>query len=189
MANNYSVVYGWLDKKYSSPVGCDEVPEYSYIKEKKVDLDANGKKAGEHEEIVFKCTGAHSQSEVINSYRSTTELKEIFKRYMAGDTSVLQKRVGEYLDIVGCPDNLLDAQLAVKNGEQLWDTMPSDIKEKYDNNVEKFISAAVTGKLYEDFNIDKDKLSKAEETTKAQADEISQLKAQIAEMQKGVKYE
>ena len=189
MANNYSVVYGWLDKKFTSPVGCDEVPEYSYVKEKVIDKDINGKKVGEHEEIVFKCTGAHSQKEYINSFRSTTELKEIFKRYMAGDTSVLEKRVGDYLDIVGCPESLLDAQLMLKNGEVLWNKLPADIKEKYDNNVELFINAAVSGKLYEDFNIDKDKISKVEEANKAQADEISQLKAQIAEMQKGVKYE
>lgn len=196
MPNNYSVVYGWLDKKYTSPAGCDEVPDYSYVKEKVIDKDVSGKKVGEHEEIVFMCTGAHSQKEYINSFRSTTELKEIFKRYMAGDTSVLEKRVGDYMDTVGCPESLLDAQLMLKNGEVLWNQLPSDVKEKYDNDVEKFINAAISGKLYEDFNIDKSKLAdseaavkKAEETAKAQADEISRLNAQIAELQKGVKYE
>lgn len=189
MAENYSVVFGF-QKRFLASRGSDQIPEYAYIKEKVIDKDTEGKKVGEHEEIVFKCVGSHSQSELVNSYRSTADIKEIFKRYISGDTSVLTKRVGEYLDTVGCPDNLLDAQLMLKNGELLWQKLPTDIKEKYGNNVEKFIEAAYSGKLYDDFSIDKESLkAEAAKVQAAQADEIADLKKQIDDLKRGVKYE
>lgn len=189
MAIKFKTAYGEYENDYT-PHGSKLIPEYGYIKKVVDDLDLNGKKVGSHEEIVFDIIGEINVQEQIDSYRSTTEIKEIFKRYIAGDTSVITQRVGEYLDTVGCPETLLDAQLMMKNGDILWNNLPADMKEKYDNNVDLFLQAAASGKLYDDFNIDRENLQKdAANTIQQKDDEITELRKQIADMQKGVKYE
>ena len=116
MAENYSVIYGWTDKKFYTPIGSDDKPIYGYVKKKVDDLDDSGKKVGSHDEIVFEQIGTESISDYINSFNDTTDIKKIFERYQMGDVSVLTKRVGDYVDTVGCPESLLDAQLMLKNG-------------------------------------------------------------------------
>ena len=103
MAAKFKTAYG-VYKNSPTPSGSDIQPEFGYVKKVVDEFDANGKKTGSHEEIVFGCTGSHSISEEINSYRSSTEIKEIMKRYTAGDMSVLTRRVGDYLDTLGCPE-------------------------------------------------------------------------------------
>lgn len=177
----------WLVRECpATPCGSDDIPEFGYVKKVIDDFDLNGKKVGSHEEIVFEQTGKHSQSEYINSFRSTTDIKEIFKRYQAGDVSVLEKRIGEYADTVGAPESLLDAKLMLMNGEKIWNEIPASMKEKYDNSVEKFITAAMNGELNADLASSQEEIKKA---ASVQSDEIAELRKQIEEIKGGVKYE
>ena len=144
----FKTAYGVYENE-PTPIGSDEKPVFGYVKKVVDDLDSNGKKVGSHEEIVFEQTGTESVSEYINSFTDTTDIKKIFERYQMGDVSVLTKRVGEYVDTVGCPETLLDAQLMLKNGSQVFDSIPASIKEKFDNNVEKFINACSDGTVWD----------------------------------------
>ena len=181
---SYSVIYGYSDNKgLFTPCGSDDAPDFGYVKEKVDDFDANGKKIGSHEELVFKQVGSHSIQEYISSFDDTTDIKKIFERYQAGDVSVLTKRVGEYLDTLGSPESLLDAQLMFKNGESLFNQLPADIKNKYDNDPLKFVQGAMSGELGEYFDI-------AKNESKAKDDELAQLRAKVEELEKGgIKYE
>ena len=168
---------------FSTPVGSDDAPDFGFVKKKVDDYDANGKKIGSHDELVFDQVGTHSISEYINSFNDTTDIKKIFEKYQAGDVSVLTRRVGEYIDTLGCPETLLDAQLMLKNGQILFDQLPADIREKYENNVEKFIQGAMSGELGEFFDLSKNE-------SKAKDDELAQLRAKVEEYEKGgIKYE
>ena len=186
MAENYSVIYGWIGKKFTTPAGSDDEPIFGYVKKKVDDLDENGKKVGSHEEIVFEQTGTQSISEYINSFTDTTDIKKIFERYQMGDVSVLTKRVGDYVDTVGCPDTLLDAQLMLKNGSQLFDSIPAEIREKFDNDPEKFVQASIDGTVFEKSGLPK-QVEEDKKTISSQQDEISRLKSIIEEG--GLKYE
>ena len=110
-----------------TPCGSDEKPVFGYVKKVIDDLDDNGKKVGSHEEIVFEQTGSESICEYINSFEDTTDIKKIFERYQMGDVSVLTKRVGDFVDTVGCPETLLDAQLMLKNGDKLFNEIKSNV--------------------------------------------------------------
>lgn len=181
---SYSVIYGFSENKgLFTPCGSDDAPDFGYVKKKIDDFDANGKKIGSHDEIVFEKIGSHSIKEYINSFNDTTDIKKIFEKYQAGDISVLTRRVGEFVDSVGAPETLLDAKLMMMNGEKLYGDLPVDIKNKYDNSVDKFIEACFNGKIYEDFPQTGEKLDKANQ------DEIASLKAQLEELKGGVKYE
>lgn len=170
----------------TTPSGSDDAPDFGYVKKTVDDFDLNGKKVGSHEELVFEQVGSHSISEYVNSFRSSTDIKEIFKRYQAGDTSVLEKKIGDYVDTVGAPESLVDAKLMLMNGEKLWNELPSTLKDKYDNSVDKFIEAAMSGKLS---GVLAETVSQQDDFTKKQADEIAELRKQIDEIKGGVKYE
>lgn len=172
-------------KNAFTPVGSDDVPEFGYIKK-----EVNGV-----EEIVFEQIGFHSQSEYINSFADSVDLKKLMERYSAGDITVLSKRVGEYMDSVGIPDNLLDAKLMIQNGENAFSELPASIKEQFGNDPMKFIQACQDGSIKnvisgldqtlensQEINFETNK--KLNESNK----KIEELQAQIAEL-KGVKYE
>ena len=170
----------------STPVGSDEKPVFGYVKKVVNDLDDNGKKVGSHEEIVFEKTGSESISEFINSFEDTTDIKKIFERYQMGDVSVLSKRVGEYVDSVGCPETLLDAQLMLKNGDKLFNDLPASIKEKFNNDVGQFVQAAQDGTLFEKSGLPQ-QVEEDKKTISTQQDEITRLKSLLDEG--GIKYE
>ena len=180
---------------FTTPVGSDEKPEFGYVKEMVADNVDSGKKVGEHEEIVFKQTGSSSISEYINSFNDTTDIKKIFARYQMGDVSVLSKRVGEFIDSVGCPETLLDAQLAMKNGDKVFSELPASVREKFDSDPLKFVQACQDGTIaqyLEAYDITlNNAVDSGHETYKELQEsnkKIEELQAQIAEL-KGVKYE
>ena len=185
MADKFKTAYG-LYQNVSTPVGSDDKPTFSYIKKTVDDLDDSGKKVGSHEEIVFEQTGTESISEYINSFTDTTDIKKIFERYQMGDVSVLTKRVGDYVDTVGCPESLLDAQLMLKNGTKLFDEIPASIREKFDNDPEKFVQSAIDGTLFEKSGLPQ-QAEEDKKTISTQQDEITRLKKILDEG--GIKYE
>lgn len=189
MANNFISAYG-PKPVIKTPVGSDIKPEFGYVKKIVDDFDNEGKKAGSHEEIVFEQTGTSSISEYINSFTDTTDIKKIYERYQVGDVSVLTKRVGDFIDTLGCPDNLLDAKLMLMNGSKAFDELPASIKEKYDNDALKFVEACQNGSISQVISGLNNQVVEGEKATKTQADEIAELRAQIASLQKGgVDYE
>ena len=181
----FKTAYGVYQNE-STPVGSPERPVFAYVKKTIDDLDDNGKKVGSHEEIVFEQVGTENIDEYINSFNDTTDIKKIFERYQMGDVSVLTKRVGDFVDTVGCPETLLDAQLMLKNGTQLFDSIPSPIREKFDNDPEKFIQAASDGTLWEKAGLTRD-VQEDKKTISSQQDEITRLKSLLDEG--GIKYE
>lgn len=175
-------------KNASTPVGSDDVPEFGYFKE------IVDKESGK-EEIVFKQIGFHSQSEYINSFADSVDLKKLMERYRAGDITALSKRVGDFMDSVGIPDNLLDAKLMIQNGEKAFAELPAKVKEQYHNDPMKFIQACQDGSIKSVIQgLDKSLETSVDinaETNKKLNDsnkKIEELQAQIAEL-KGVKYE
>ena len=174
-------------KNVATPCGSDDVPDFGYVKEV-------NKESGK-EEIVFKQIGSHSQSEYINSFADSVDLKKLMERYRAGDISILDKRVGDYIDSVGIPDNLLDAKLMIQNGEKAFAELPPYIKEQYGNDPMKFIQACQDGSITDVINgLDitvKNSVDVGHETYKELQEsnkKIEELQAQINEL-KGVKYE
>ena len=100
------------------------------------------------------------------------------------------KRVGDYIDTLGCPDNLLDAKLMLMNGTKAFDELPASIREKYDNDALKFVQACQDGSISDVITGLNNQVVESDKNTKSQADEIAELRAQIASLQKGgVDYE
>lgn len=102
--------------------------EYGYV------IDKFGRK------ILIK-TGETNQYETIQEALEETKIENILQRASIGDMSVFRPD-GIYEDLTQLPTNLIEARRAMQNLENLWETIPQEIKNKYNNNLEEFIGAS-----------------------------------------------
>lgn len=74
----------------------------------------------------------------IQAEKDLTDLHAILSRYEAGDDTALDKVEGMYMDTVDLPKNYAELYTAVSRANDIFDNMPSEIKQKYDNNPAMF---------------------------------------------------
>lgn len=88
---------------------------------------------------VLTCVGQHDIYPDIQSYADECKIETIIARAAAGDVNALNARQAYYADVTDTPRDLAEAQnqiLKLKNG---FDTLPTEIKEKFDNSIEQFV--------------------------------------------------
>lgn len=102
--------------------------EYGYV------IDKFGRK-------VLVKTGETDQYETIQEALEDTKIENILQRASIGDMSVFRPD-GIYEDLTQLPTNLIEARRAMQNLENLWQEVPQEVKNKYNNNLEEFIGAS-----------------------------------------------
>lgn len=110
------------------PSGNGKMPEYKYKR------DNYGRK-------ILEKVGERDLYEEIQAEYEATKIENILSRALAGDVSGLSA-VGTYVDTTSMPNNLIDAMQQIQNLENLWLTLPTEIKNKYNNSVEEFVGAS-----------------------------------------------
>ena len=93
-----------------------------------------------------------------------------------GDMSVLREAKLTYVDEDDFPKNLMEAQNVVIKAKQEFDNFPTELKEKFNNSAEQYISEMGTedfNKKMAPFNDEMEKLAnmKASEEYKARVEE------------------
>lgn len=88
---------------------------------------------------VLKCVGEHDIYEEIQSYAEECKIENILARAAAGDVAALNQRSGFYADITESPNNLAEAQNAILKLAKAFDSLPADIRAKFDNSKEVFV--------------------------------------------------
>lgn len=86
-------------------------------------------------------TGEYSLYDQIQESLEETKIENILKRVAAGDTTVMRPD-GMYADMTEAPKNLIEARQQMQKLENLWNGLDTEIKRKYDFDVEKFIGAS-----------------------------------------------
>lgn len=110
-----------------TPAGIAEVPVYS------VRLDDRGTKE------VYR-SGSRNLYEIIQADLEQSKVQNIVRRALGGDPVALAQRYGEYMDVSALPDNMIDiSNLAIKLRAD-FDAMPADIRQKFDNSVDRFVA-------------------------------------------------
>lgn len=79
----------------------------------------------------------------IQSYLEETKIENIIQR-ASFDPSIAQRLGaslgdGETQDFTGMPGTLAEAQNLMIEVEQTWDKLPREVKQKFDNDVDKFV--------------------------------------------------
>lgn len=85
---------------------------------------------------------------VMESFEDTL-IYNILSRYERGDELALNKVVGQYMDVVGMPSTLAEAQQLLINISNDFDQMPIDVRQKFNNSVSEFVESVSTGKAAE----------------------------------------
>lgn len=84
-------------------------------------------------------TGKENLKDFIEASKSETLISNIIKRFELGDTSVLQRVQGFYGDFTSMPSNLAEAQNLLIRLNNQFDSLPVDIKNKFDYSFDKFV--------------------------------------------------
>lgn len=98
-------------------------------------------------------TGKYSLYDEIQSYKDSCDLKKILERFrLTGDMSLLEQRKGFYGDVADFPKTYAEfLNIAVKAKEE-FAKLPADIRDKFNNNVDEFISAIGSKEFNEIYN-------------------------------------
>lgn len=87
----------------------------------------------------LKKVGEHDIYEEIQSFLEETKIENILARAAAGDLNALNQRTGLYIDVTDSPKTLAEAQNAILKLGNYFDSLPADIRAKFDNSKEKFV--------------------------------------------------
>ena len=76
----------------------------------------------------------------INSFADSVNIHVLLARFKNGDTESLMQRAGAYIDISALPTNINEFIELSRNAETLFNSLPVEVKESFNNNVVEFIS-------------------------------------------------
>lgn len=99
--------------------------------------------AGEYDKnknLVVVPKGKINLRSYINSFADSVDIHVLLARFQNGDKEALLQRAGAYIDISALPTNINEFIELSRNAENLFSTLPVEVKEKFNNNVVEFIS-------------------------------------------------
>lgn len=76
----------------------------------------------------------------INSFADSVDVHVLLTRFKNGDKEALMQRAGAYIDISAMPANINEFMQLAKNAENVFNGLPIEVKESFNNNVVEFIS-------------------------------------------------
>lgn len=95
----------------------------------------------------------------VQASKAETSIYNIIDKFNRGDESALNKTVGKFMDVLGMPTTLAEAQQSLINVSKKFDSLPIDIRQKFENNVNIFVDTVSNSspeKLKEIFGIPSD---------------------------------
>lgn len=99
---------------------------------------------------IIRKIGEENVYEKIQSYKDDVDIYNILKRFSeTGDSSLLNKRVGAFMDIADLPDNIHDFNNMIKEAADKYKNLDDSIKENIfnDDKLNEIISAKVKEQL------------------------------------------
>lgn len=129
----YRSVSNWRETATAKPTEAGEPVRRTYLWER-----------NEEGERVLKLDQIIDQQAEIDSYLEETKIENIIRR--ASIDPEIASRIapdlgGGIQDFTEAPHTLAELQNIMIRAEQIWDEVPKDIKLKFDNDVDKFISS------------------------------------------------
>lgn len=87
--------------------------------------------------------------ERIQASAEQSDINNIVRRAKMGDPLALNQVKGDYMNVLGAPKNLREAQQFVINAERQFESLPLETKKAFDMNPKKYVSMYGT-KEFED---------------------------------------
>lgn len=130
-------------KTEASPAGAKEEPVY------KMEIEV---KTGKKQLIQKGFTNIYN---IIQESLEQSKIENIIRRATEGDPYALNVMNGQYIDTTEVPATLAEAQAFVIKAKQEFDTLPINIRRKFDMSAEKYIATYGTAGWIEALEITK----------------------------------
>lgn len=88
--------------------------------------------------------GAENTDEIIQSYAESTDIRALIARVNSGDLEALNVHKGMFGDFTQMPKTYAELLQNQMDAKRAFDRLPVDVKKKFDNDVNKFLSSAGT---------------------------------------------
>lgn len=121
--------------KYSSTSEFVSESGSPYLDQYAFDFDEKGE---------VKRTTLHKIDDPINVYERiqadypSTDINLLMQKFDLGDSSALNVREGVYADVSKMPSNMAELFAKVQEGEKLFNALPPEVKQLFDNSSEEF---------------------------------------------------
>lgn len=129
----YRSVSNFRETATAKPTEAGESVRRTYLWE----LNEKGEKVLTLDQII-------DQQAEIDSYLEETKLENIIRRASI-DPDLAARLIpdmgGGLQDATEMPENLMELQNIMLRAEQIWDEIPKEIKLKFDNDVDKFVTS------------------------------------------------
>lgn len=93
-------------------------------------------------------SGVENTDEYIQSFKESTDLATILARVGAGETELLHQRTGSYGDFTKLPQTYAEALQLQIDSNNLFRSLPVDVRQKFDNDPNKFFASSGTEEWY-----------------------------------------
>lgn len=90
--------------------------------------------------IVLEEIGVKNLPEYIDSFRESCDINNLVARFNAGDVTALSRTQGAFFDATQLPKTYAEMLNTVINAEQTFNSLPLEIREKFDNSYVKWLS-------------------------------------------------
>lgn len=95
-------------------------------------------------------SGKENTNDYIQSFVASTDIHVIIARIMNGEQQLLYSRPGSYGDFTKLPQTYAEALQLQIDSNNLFNSLPVEIKQKFDNDSSKFFASAGTEKWFKD---------------------------------------
>ena len=93
---------------------------------------------------VLVAVGEHDIYPEIQSHAKSVDINEIILRHQRGDIDVLAQRAGMYGDFTNLPTSYAELYQSVLDAQAYFDSLPLDIRQKFDHSFSKFFTSIGT---------------------------------------------
>lgn len=99
--------------------------------------DANGR-------VVLEEKGTDDLYAYIQSFADSVDINVILARFANGDTAALSRAQGFYADVTDFPSNMAEALNKINEFEEMFKSLPLEVRQKFDCSFEQFLSQSGT---------------------------------------------
>lgn len=125
--------------------------------------DANGR-------VVLEEKGTEDLYAYIQSFADSVDINVILARFSNGDTEALSRAQGFYADVTDFPSNMADALNRINECEEMFKSLPLEVRQKFDCSFEQFLSQSGTNDWMEKMGL-----------VEHSVDEVPQVDAPVVE--------
>ena len=94
--------------------------------------------------VVLEEKGTEDLYAYIQSFADSVDINVILARFANGDTDALSRAQGFYADVTDFPPNMADALNRINQAEEMFKSLPLEVRQRFDCSFEQFLSQSGT---------------------------------------------